>query len=115
MITVGVDIESINRFRKIINNDNFLNKIFTPKEIDYCFSKKNIERHLAVRFAGKEATIKAFCSMYDKLLDFKNIEITNNSLGVPKVKVHTDESIDISISLSHSMDNAIAYVHMEKL
>ena len=53
--------------------------------------------------------------MYDKLLDFKNIEITNNSLGAPKVKVHTDESIDISISLSHSMDNAIAYVHMEKL
>ena len=34
MITVGVDIESINRFKKIINNDNFLNKIFTPKEID---------------------------------------------------------------------------------
>ena len=39
---IGVDIEKINRFdnKDYSKKDIFLNKIFSKKELDYCFSKK---------------------------------------------------------------------------
>ena len=83
--------------------------------MDYCFEKTSTEKHLAARFAGKEATIKAFCSLYNSILDFKNIEITNGKLGVPNVKINSDKNfkLETKISLSHTLDSAIAFVHLE--
>ena len=56
----GTDIETIDRFRKFKNrNDSFLKKVFTSEELKYCFSHQDAAPHLAVRFSGKEAMIKA--------------------------------------------------------
>jgi holo-[acyl-carrier protein] synthase len=57
---IGVDIESIERFVKLdrAKDSRFLAKIFTEKELDYCFKYKSPAEHLAVRYAGKEAVIK---------------------------------------------------------
>ena len=67
------------------------------------------ESHLAVRFAGKEAVIKAFSDI-DIQINMKDIEIVNNSKGVPQasVKGKVSEGFVIKISLSHSKDMAIA-------
>ena len=64
MIGIGVDIEKTDRFKKKLKDKRFLNKIFTQEELNYCFSNKYPEKHLAARFAGKEAMIKAYCSLY---------------------------------------------------
>ena len=47
----GVDIESIERFKKYSKESNnpFLKKAYTQKELDYCFSKENYFAHLAGR------------------------------------------------------------------
>ena len=37
--STGCDIEQIDRFTKNIDNNIFLKKIFTQKEIEYCRSK----------------------------------------------------------------------------
>jgi len=110
---IGVDIEKIKRFKKKLKDNSFLNRIFTDQELNYCFSKKYPEKHLASRFAGKEAVIKAYCSLFKKLLDFKSIEITNDISGIPKAKVCTDDSINIEISLSHTKELAIAFVFLK--
>ena len=61
VLGIGIDIENIERFKKFELNKNspFLNKIFTIKEIEYCFSKKNVASSLATKYTGKEAVIKA--------------------------------------------------------
>jgi len=114
---IGVDIEDIKRFRKtdIANNKQFLDKIFTKKELDYCFSKTKPGQHLAARYAGKEAVVKALCSLGKKSIDYKNIEITNNKYSVPMVKINNKvlDSLTIKMSLAHCEDKAIAFVVVE--
>lgn len=106
---IGVDIEKINRFdnKDYSKKNNFLNKIFSKKELDYCFSKKNISSHLAGKFAAKEATIKAISAINEENLTYDQIEILNNSDGIPEVFILKNE-LKIKISISHSEDNAIA-------
>tara|TARA_Y100000310_G_scaffold331116_1_gene404109 strand:- start:1668 stop:2027 length:360 start_codon:yes stop_codon:yes gene_type:complete len=107
---VGVDIEQISRF--VEKNDSFLNKIFTDEELKYCFSKTYHAQHLAVRFAGKEAVIKALGSLGKDIKDYKKIEIVNNAKGVPlaKLLIPEGDQIKIKISLSHCQDKAMAMV-----
>ena len=106
---IGVDIVKINRFdnKDYLKNENFLNKIFTKKELDYCFSKKNISSHLAGKFAAKEATIKALSVINEENWTYDQIEILNNSNGIPEVFILNND-LKIKISISHSEDNAIA-------
>jgi len=60
-VGVGVDIESISRFRKKISESPniFFSKVFTERELEYCHSKIDPAPHLAARYTGKEAVIKA--------------------------------------------------------
>lgn len=108
---IGTDIESISRFKEVKNNERFLNKIFTKKEIDYCFSKKNPCQHLAARFAGKEAVIKALSNLVNSFSGYKEIEIINNESGGPLVNLTHKNStkFNIKLSLSHCEDKAIAF------
>jgi len=58
---IGTDIVEIKRVRDAVERwgKRFLKKIFTENEISYCYKKKDPFLHLAVRFAEKEALIKA--------------------------------------------------------
>ncbi len=109
---IGIDIEKIHRFndKEYLKNDTFLKKIFTQKEIDYCFSKNNISSHLAGRYAAKEAIVKALSSISNEVLTYEKIEILNNSNGIPKVSIYKSElnKLKIKISISHDEDSAIA-------
>jgi holo-[acyl-carrier protein] synthase len=112
--SVGVDIEKIKRFEEIIKTKNckVLEKIFTKNELKYCFSKLKPAQHLTGKFAGKEATIKALHDVMVEKVDFKDIEIINNHEGIPQIKILSNKTINskIKISISHSEDNAIAFV-----
>ena len=113
---VGVDIESIARFReKNLDSDSlFLNKIFTQSELAYCFSKIDSAPHLAARYAGKEAILKALSSLTKARPNpsmYKQIEIYSRKDGAPQVRVHEKhgEGVEVYLSLSHSQDQAIAF------
>lgn len=115
-IFVGTDIVEIGRIKKIIEKDeNFKLKIFTKNEINYC-EKKNAKKYesYAVRFAAKEAIYKALSDRVQNL-SWKDFEILNQENGRPYVNdllgIEGLEQIDIS--LSHSNENAIAYVVAE--
>ena len=109
---VGTDIENVDRFYKFNNENNkFLKKIFTKNELSYCFSKKDAANHLAARYTGKEAIIKAINNLDQTVIEFKDIEILNDKKGAPFVKLYKQElkDIDIKISLSHCKDKATAF------
>src|SRR4249919_3108849 len=62
VIGIGVDVIECARIQRSIERfgDRFLHRVFTDGEIEYSMSMKFSERHLAARFAGKEAVAKAF-------------------------------------------------------
>ena len=109
---VGVDIERISRFSKAKARDaGFLGKFMTAKEIDYCFSKTSPQLHIAARFAGKEATLKALSGLSIRGVSLRDIEIANDDYGAPSVSIRIEDkyNIHVDISLSHSGDYAIAF------
>mgnify|MGYP003119588535 CR=1 FL=1 len=111
MKAIGTDIEDVNKFRNLINDDVKLNKLFTPKELEYCLKSSRPNEHLTARFAGKEATIKAYYSLHNKLLKYKDIEILNGNGGAPILNIYDEKNGHIS--LSHTKENAIAFVYLE--
>ncbi|MEE8401715.1 MAG: holo-ACP synthase [Candidatus Hydrothermarchaeaceae archaeon] len=109
-LSVGVDCEDISRFDGITNNKNLMRKIFTDKEINYCMSKAKPARHFAVRFAGKEALIKAINGSGEKVY-INQIEILNEKSGLPLVNFLDKDmtSYRVKLSLSHSKKTAVAF------
>jgi len=110
---VGVDIESIGRFKKTdgAGDSAFLNKIFTTAEIDYCFSLPQPAQHLAARYAAKEAVIKALATLKKTGLSYKDIEVINDKDGAPSARIRKAgfDALDIKLSLSHAGGQAIAF------
>lgn len=104
---VGVDIVSNERIRKIYNRFGmkFLRKFLTEQEIEYCLSQRDPIPHIAVRFAAKEAIIKALRGQ----ARYKEIEISKGSDKAPEASVITRKDIKIYISLSHEKDYSIAF------
>ncbi|MBI4022156.1 MAG: 4'-phosphopantetheinyl transferase superfamily protein, partial [Candidatus Andersenbacteria bacterium] len=60
-IGIGVDMESVARFERFVQRPGhrFLQHAFLQSERYYCFSRLAAAQHLAARWAGKEAVIKA--------------------------------------------------------
>lgn len=120
-ITCGTDIIEVKRIKDAINKkgDKFLNKIYTPFEIEYCNSKNSMKyQHFAARFAAKEAIFKAISekmkSKYE--ITWTDVEIKNDEEGKPKV-VFLKENYNINqidISISHVKEYAIAMCIVER-
>ena len=110
---IGVDVEEISRFRKSDagRDSPFLNKIFTRRELDYCFANRMPAQHLAARFAAKEAIIKALSSLVPLNLGYKDIAILNDEKGIPGARIEKEGFADVGIrlSLSHSRTTAVAF------
>ena len=73
---IGIDIVSIEKFRKKFEKNNFESKIFTDNEIHYSRKKENYIQTFAGIFAAKEAIIKAYNLNLAYILR-KKIEIKN--------------------------------------
>ena len=86
---IGTDIVNIKRMEKFLkkNGSRFKNRIFSKKEIIYCDKKKNPSAYYAKRFAAKEALTKALGTGIRKGINFKHIEIINDSLGKPSIQL----------------------------
>lgn len=112
--SIGCDIEEIDRFLLDREKDAaFLERIFTRDELEYCFSYQNPAPHLAARFCAKEAVVKALCSVGNKPVEYRRIEVINLPSGVPVVSIHPEDSsgevgYTIQVSLSHCRTTAMA-------
>jgi holo-[acyl-carrier protein] synthase len=114
---IGVDIESISRFKKADAASSFLNRIFTKAELDYCFSCAAPAQHLAARFAGKEAVVKALSGLNRSGAGYKDIEITNEDNGMPSARILKPgfDDLEIKLSLSHGRQEAIAFALITRI
>jgi len=120
---IGIDIIEIERVENAISHygDNFLNKVFTEKEIAYCTRQKKMGVHeFAVRFAAKEAYSKALgvglrgLGRGKKGINWQDIEVSNDDLGKPFLIYKGKVLKKSHVSLSHSKNYAVAVVYVEK-
>lgn len=118
---IGIDSVSIDRISKL--NEKTLNKIFHPKELEECSSfgsKERINQFLAVRFAAKEAFLKALgCGFNGKILP-KEIRVVKNCDGLPHLEISGTTSIKLDnyrifLSLTHEPPLATAMVVLERI
>lgn len=125
IVGCGIDLVKIERIEKIIKRwgDNFIFRIFTPLEIEYCEKKKgNKFQSYAGKFAAKEALLKAL-GLGLREANWKEIGIKNNELGQPIIDTsgklkNIASAKGVSkyfITISHSKDYAIAQVILEGL
>ena len=104
--------------KAILSTTKFKEKIFTPSEISYAESKRDITKyqHYAGRFAAKEAVYKSISNIYAHV-ELGQIEIINdeNNYNRPKVTIYNSEfhklaqNMQIDVSISHIKEYAIAY------
>lgn len=137
IISVGIDIIEIEEIKKSMEKSKrFPERVYTQKEISYCESKTNKYSSFAVRFAAKEAVMKALGTGWDKGVQWKQIEVVNGdrkkdekvkgeqwtvNSGKPEIRL-TGKALklakgmgvaNIILSLSHSNHCAIANVIFE--
>jgi holo-[acyl-carrier protein] synthase len=119
---IGIDIVRVERIKEAVGTwgGKFLRRVFTENEIAHCYEKKNPFPSLSVRFAAKEAMIKALGSRGS--VGFRDIEVLNDAYGKPSVLAHGELDNVLKrnsvrqayLSLSHEQDYAIAFVILEK-
>jgi holo-[acyl-carrier protein] synthase len=88
-------------------------RLFTQGERAYAAARARPGRHLAARFAAKEAAIKAL----GKPLPPAQIEVVNSEDGAPSLRLHGTAAaeaerrgVKLSVSLTHSREMAAAVV-----
>ena len=119
---IGIDIVRVARMKEVVNKwgERFLQRVFTANEIAYCYEKKNPFLSLSVRFAAKEALIKAIG--FTVSIPLTDIEVVNSDRGKPIIqpKGRLEEFFKENpfckahLSLSHEGEYGIAFVVLEK-
>ena len=120
VLGIGIDIVKISKIERLFIKwkSRFLSRLFTEREIDFCITKKLPSQHLAIRFAAKEAFLKALKLGMRAGIPWKDIEIINNAMGMPSIELHNkakeiginNNIKNIFLSMSHDGDYGIAQV-----
>ena len=130
ILGLGSDIIENARIEQIYkrHGKRFLNRIFTEKECEYAFSHSDPIPYLAVRFAAKEAVVKALnlqekreAGLLHKSFTWKDIEVSGKTFGKKRLVFHNEakslaEKLEVKhkhISLSHCETLSIATVILE--
>lgn len=123
IIGTGIDIAEVPRIRAAIGRfgARFLARIYTEGEIRYCQSKANREERFAARFAAKEAAMKALGTGWSHGVRWRDCEVARMPGGRPTLKFHGQAGEiaarlgvqNVSLSLTHTADQAMAQVILE--
>ena len=113
--SVGIDLIEIERVeRALARRPRLAERLFLPEELAYANARRRPGRHLAARFAAKEAAIKALgggCAP-------REIEVCGSE--PPTLRLHgrareaaQGRGLELAVSLTHSRETAAAVVLAE--
>jgi holo-[acyl-carrier protein] synthase len=118
VIGIGSDLVDIDRFRKALERTPSLReRVFTESERSYADARADPSERYAVRFAAKEAVMKALGVGLGEI-NLRDIEVQRAENGAPQVVLH-GTAADLAaargvrrwlITLSHSETVAHAIV-----
>ena len=84
---VGTDVVEMSRIQATYERfgEHFVNRILMEEELELYRRSKQPIRFLTMRFAGKEATVKAMGTGFAHGVWLRDVGITNNKWGRPLV------------------------------
>jgi holo-[acyl-carrier protein] synthase len=114
---------TVARFRDVLERqrERFIQRVFTATEQEFCQGHRDCVPHYAVRFAAKEAFLKALGTGWAGGIRWVDVEILRHPGAAPSVHLHgtaaqiaTEMKVrSIHVSLSHSDEAAVATVMLE--
>jgi holo-[acyl-carrier protein] synthase len=112
---IGVDLLEIERLERALERRPALRKrLFSAAEIEFASGRRRPGRHLAARFAAKEAAVKALGLRGMRLAE---IEVAGGGDRPPRLILHgaaaeaaARQGVELAVSLSHSRELAVAVV-----
>ena len=124
LIGLGADIIDVDRIRGVLERqgDRFLARVFTEEERAYCFGMKHPHKHLAARFAAKEAVSKAFSTGIGAEIGWKSVSVYHGERKEPHVRLDEKGRVllaqvgatHVLITLSHTETAAMAVAALIK-
>jgi holo-[acyl-carrier protein] synthase len=124
IVSIGIDIIEVSRIREVLlRTPRFAERVFTTAERTYCEGRGAVAaQHYAVRFAAKEAALKALQTGWRGGIGWQDVEIGSRDGGAPYLifKGRVQELFEKSganvahLSLSHTSEHAIAEVILER-
>jgi len=114
---LGVDIVEIDRVRRALERSpRFKTRVFSERERAYCDGKARPEAHYAVRFAAKEAVLKALGTGFGQGIRVTDVEVVTDESGKPQAvlsgrarRIADELGVEeLHLSLSHTKDVGVA-------
>jgi holo-[acyl-carrier protein] synthase len=107
---VGLDLIEVERIERALErHPRLAARLFTDRELEYSASKARPGRHLAARFAAKEAVVKALGLGPGTAI--RQIEVISGS--PPSLELHDEvawvadeRGLEVKISLTHAREMA---------
>ena len=117
-VGIGIDLVEVGRLERALERyPRLAARLFTRRELSHCEGMRRPGRHLAARFAAKEATVKALGLRPGQALT----EIEVEAGRPPAIRLHrdlaeraSDEGLSLSVSLTHEREVAAAVVLVER-
>jgi holo-[acyl-carrier protein] synthase len=124
IISIGIDIIEVARIREVLlRTPRFADRVYTTAERAYCDSRGVVAaQHYAVRFAAKEAALKALQTGWRGGISWQDVEISARESGAPYL-IFRGEVLAVfekfratatHLSMSHTTEHAIAQVILER-
>jgi holo-[acyl-carrier protein] synthase len=123
VLGIGIDLVECARIEHSLERfgERFLHRVFTDGEIAYANSMKFPARHLAARFAAKEAVSKAFGTGIGHAMGWRDIDVQKRESGEPFLvltggaqELAKKRGVNSSlITLSHTDHHAMAMIVLE--
>ncbi len=123
ILGTGIDIVNIGRIENMMARwgDLFLGRVFTEREILRCRQRTRPSECFAIRFAAKEAFLKAIGRGLRNGIRWTDIEVENDLLGKPLFSFYrkanevlkTQRIKKALLTLSHERFYAVAHVLLE--
>jgi len=89
LLGLGADVIEVARIRKVLERQGqrFLERVFTEEEREYCFRMAHPHKHLAARFAAKEAVSKCFTTGIGAELGWRSVSVYHGERNQPHVRL----------------------------
>ncbi len=118
LIGLGADLIEVERVRGVMerHGDRFLDRILTDEEKKYCSSMGAPHKHIAARFAAKEAISKGFTTGIGADFGWKSASVYHGSRHEPLVRLDAQGQAllahvganHVMLTLSHTETHTMA-------
>ena len=123
IIGLGVDLIEVRRMEELLRHHprRARERLFTASEREFCESRPESGESFAVRYAAKEACLKALGTGLGRGVGWQDIEVRTDDLGRPSITLsgRARERMEalggstVHVSLSHDAGFAVAVVAIE--